>query len=128
MPSSPGTTHWRAAAASPPDRHGYFSLGVSADYTASFIGRGRFFLEVTDAMPRTFGRNQIHVSQVTGWCRTDRPLVQVPPKAPDPIDTRLAAFVAATPAGAHRHSPRQPHTGLFGGRDRGITRCNRTSL
>ena len=64
------------AAASPPDRHGYFSLGVSADYTASFIGRARFFLEVTDAMPRTFGRNQIHVSQVVGWCRSDRPLVE----------------------------------------------------
>ena len=40
------------AAASPPDRHGYFSLGVSADYTASFIGRARFFLEVTEAMPQ----------------------------------------------------------------------------
>ncbi len=67
------------AAASPPDRHGYFSLGVSADYTASFIGRGRIFLEVTDDMPRTFGRNQIHVSQVVGWCRSDRKLVEVQP-------------------------------------------------
>jgi len=33
------------AAASPPDRHGYFSLGVSADYTSSFIGRARVFLD-----------------------------------------------------------------------------------
>jgi acyl-CoA hydrolase len=82
------------AAASPPDRHGYFSLGVSADYTASFIGRGRFFLEVTDAMPRTFGRNQLHVSQVVGWCRSDRPLVEVPPILPTPTDERIAAFVA----------------------------------
>ena len=53
------------------------TLGVSADYTASFIGRGRFFLEVTEHMPRTFGRNQLHVSQVEGWCRSDRPLVEV---------------------------------------------------
>ncbi|NND73713.1 MAG: acetyl-CoA hydrolase/transferase family protein [Ilumatobacter sp.] len=83
------------AAASPPDRHGYFSLGVSADYTASFIGRGRFFLEVTDAMPRTFGRNQIHVSQVAGWCRSDRPLKEIIPKRPDDIDTKIAEFVAA---------------------------------
>jgi acyl-CoA hydrolase len=82
------------AAASPPDRHGYFSLGVSSDYTSSFIGRGRFFLEVTDAMPRTFGRNQIHVSQVVGWCRSDRPLVEVPPTVPGPTDQRIAAFVA----------------------------------
>ncbi len=82
------------AAASPPDRHGYFSLGVSADYTASFIGRGRFFLEVTDHMPRTFGRNQLHVSQVAGWCRTDRPLVAVEPRAPEPLDHTIAQFVA----------------------------------
>ena len=37
------------AAASPPDRHGYFSLGVNADYVASFIGRARFFLEANAA-------------------------------------------------------------------------------
>src|SRR5687768_11686755 len=36
------------AAASPPDRHGYFSLGVSADYVSSFIGRARMFLEVNE--------------------------------------------------------------------------------
>jgi acyl-CoA hydrolase len=82
------------AAASPPDRHGYFSLGVSADYTSSFIGRARFFLEVTEDMPRTFGRNQLHVSQVEGWCRSDRPLIEVPPREPDEFDRRIAAFVA----------------------------------
>jgi acyl-CoA hydrolase len=82
------------AAASPPDRHGYFSLGVSADYTASFIGRADFFLEVTDAMPRTFGRNQVHVSQVIGWCQSDRPLVEVAPAKPTAVDANIAAYVA----------------------------------
>ena len=62
------------AAASPPDRHGYFSLGLNADYVASFIGRARFFLEANHRMPRTFGRNQIHVSQVVGWIEADYPL------------------------------------------------------
>ena len=82
------------AAASPPDQHGYFSLGVSADYTSSFIGRARFFLEITEHMPRTFGRNQIHASQVEGWCRSDRPLLEIPPRAPDDVDGRIAGFVA----------------------------------
>ncbi len=82
------------AAASPPDRHGYFSLGVSADYTSSFIGRARFFLEVTEDMPRTFGRNQLHVSQVAGWCRSDRPLVEVEPREPDDLDRTIANYVA----------------------------------
>lgn len=82
------------AAASPPDRHGYFSLGVSADYVASFIGRAPFFLEVTNDMPRTFGRNQIHMSQVAGWCQTDRPLIEVPPVAGDDVDRAIADHVA----------------------------------
>ena len=51
------------AAASPMDRHGYFSLGTNADYAAAFIGQVPFFLEANAQMPRTFGRNQIHVSQ-----------------------------------------------------------------
>lgn len=82
------------AAASPPDRHGYFSLGVSADYVASFIGRAPFFLEVTEHMPRTFGRNQIHTSQVAGWCQTDRPLIEVPPVAGDDVDHAIASHIA----------------------------------
>jgi acyl-CoA hydrolase len=82
------------AAASPRDRHGYFSLGVSADYTSSFIGRSRIFLEVTEHMPRTFGRNQIHESQIVGWCRSDRPLLVEAPREPDELDRSIAAFVA----------------------------------
>jgi acyl-CoA hydrolase len=82
------------AGASPIDRHGYFSLGVSADYVASFIGRARFFLEANARMPRTFGRNQLHISQVSGWCDVDRPLLEVPPAVSDDLDDRIAAFVA----------------------------------
>ena len=82
------------ASAAPPDRHGYFSLGVSADYTSSFIGRARFFLEVNPQMPRTFGRNQIHVSQVAGWVVNDRPLTEVPPPDMDEHDHTIAGYVA----------------------------------
>ena len=83
------------AAASPPDRHGYFSLGLNADYVASFIGRARFFLEANRQMPRTFGRNQVHISQVVGWTEADYPLVEVAAGAGRPsIDERIAALVA----------------------------------
>ncbi len=81
------------AAASPMDRHGYFSLGTNCDYVAPFIGTVPFFLEVNARMPRTFGRNQVHVSQVAGWCEVDRPLVEVPPAEPSAIDERIAGHV-----------------------------------
>jgi len=82
------------AAASPPDRHGYFSLGTNCDYVGSFIGNVPFFLEVNERMPRTFGRNQVHRSQLAGWTEVDRPLVEVPPAAPTDIDQRIAGYVA----------------------------------
>ena len=114
------------ACASPPDRHGYFSLGVSADYTASFIGRGRFFLEVNEFMPRTFGRNQIHISQIEGWYCNDAPLIEVPPPEIDDDDRTIAAHVAERiPNGACLQTgigaiPNAIMTALAGHRDLGV--------
>jgi len=82
------------AAASLPDRHGYFSLGTNADYVSPFIGRWPIFIEANEQMPRTFGRNSIHISQVAGWSVCDRPLVEVPPAEPDELDRRIAGYIA----------------------------------
>jgi len=82
------------AAASPMDRHGYFSLGTNADYVAPFIGHVPFFIEANPNMPRTFGRNSIHVSQLAGWCEADYPLIEVPPAEPSDLDATIARFVA----------------------------------
>ena len=124
------------AAASPPDRAGYFSLGTNADYVASLIGKVPFFLEVNERMPRTFGLNQIHASQLLGYCEADRPLVEVPPAQPDERDRAIAAaIVERIPDGAtlqvgiggipnavldalrEPSRPRHPH-GAAGRRDR----------
>ena len=61
---------------------------------APFIGRVPFFLEVNARMPRTFGRNQLHVSQVAGWAEADRPLVEVASSTPTEADGAIAALVA----------------------------------
>src|SRR4030095_6585256 len=82
------------AAASLPDRHGYVSLGTNADYVSPFIGQVPFFIEANAQMPRTFGRNQLHLSQVTAWSSVDRPLVELSPKAPGAADLRIASLLA----------------------------------
>jgi acyl-CoA hydrolase len=82
------------AACSPPDRHGYVSLGTNADYVAPFIGQVPFFVEANAAMPRTTGRNSLHLTQLAGWSEADRPLVEVPPAVPDEVELRIAAQVA----------------------------------
>lgn len=82
------------AAASPPDQHGYFSLGTNADYVSPFLGRWPIFLEVNERMPRTFGRNSVHASQILGWSHAERPLVEVPPAEPDRLDHAIASLIA----------------------------------
>lgn len=80
-------------AAAPPDRHGYFSLGPHAEYVAAMIGEVPFFIEANARMPRTFGENQVHVSQVVGWCEADYPLIEVPPRAATDTDRTIAELV-----------------------------------
>ncbi|HEX5615563.1 MAG TPA: propionyl-CoA--succinate CoA transferase, partial [Acidimicrobiia bacterium] len=82
------------AAATPPDKHGYLSLGTNADYVARFIGRVPFFCEVNPNMPRTFGENNLHVSQVAGWVEADYPLVELPAAAASDKDLAIARLVA----------------------------------
>jgi acyl-CoA hydrolase len=82
------------AAVSPPDEHGYFSLGCHAEYVAPMIGELPFFVEVNPRMPRTFGENQVHVSQIVGWCEADYPLIELPPRPAREVDRRIAELVA----------------------------------
>jgi acyl-CoA hydrolase len=82
------------AASSPPDHHGYFSLGPHAEYAAAMIGEVLFFLEVNHQMPRTFGENQVHLSQVAGWCEADYPLMELPTRPTRETDRRIAGYVA----------------------------------
>src|SRR4028118_506289 len=79
---------------SPPDRHGYFSLGTHADYAAALIGEVPFFVEVNHRMPHTFGENQVHLSQVVGWCEADYPLAELPHRPARDVDHKIAELVA----------------------------------
>lgn len=82
------------AAVSPPDEHGYFSLGLSADYAAAMIGIVPFIVEVNPSMPRTSGANRLHRSEVLGWCEADTPLVEMAPPTISEEDRKIAEYVA----------------------------------
>src|SRR5215204_5897016 len=82
------------AAVSPPDSHGYFSLGTHADYVAALIGEAPFFVEVNHKTPRTYGENQVHISQVAGWCEAEYPLTELPARPVLEADRKIAGYVA----------------------------------
>ncbi|MEK4520504.1 acetyl-CoA hydrolase/transferase C-terminal domain-containing protein [Psychrobacillus sp. FSL W7-1493] len=81
------------AVASPMDEFGYFSLGTQADIVSEFIGTVPFILEVNEHMPRTFGQNQVHISQILGYVENNRPLLEdVAPPIGDK-DIKIAEYV-----------------------------------
>lgn len=61
---------------SPMDEHGFFTMGTQADYVSEFVGKVPFIVEVNDQMPRTYGRNQIHISQIAGYVEHNAPLTE----------------------------------------------------
>ncbi|MCM3636169.1 propionyl-CoA--succinate CoA transferase [Sporosarcina luteola] len=81
------------AVASPMDEHGYFSLGTNADYAAEFIGKVPFVLEVNRHMPRTFGANQIHISQIAGFIENDLPLTEEVSPVITEKDLKIAEYI-----------------------------------
>ena len=86
--------HAVLAAASPMDRHGYFSLGVGADYAAAMIGRVPFILEVNPRMPSTHGANRVHHSEVVRWCEAETDLIETPAAEVGTVDHTIAELIA----------------------------------
>ncbi len=81
---------------SPPDAHGYCSLGISVDVVLSAIESAKHVIaEVNPNMPRTLGRGFIHVSQIEGFVESNRPVLELKPSVPDGITTRLGQNIAS---------------------------------
>lgn len=65
---------------SPPDRHGYCSLGVSVDATRAAVQAARRVVaQVNPRMPRTHGDGLLHMGEIDYAVETDDALPEVPP-------------------------------------------------
>lgn len=81
---------------SPPDVHGYCSLGVSVDYTKAAAESSKIRIaEVSKHMPRTHGDCFIHVSQLDYIVETDAPLHELNPPNLSDIELAIGNNVAA---------------------------------
>ena len=64
---------------SPPDSHGYCSLGVGVDTTMTAVRCAKFVVaQVNDQMPRTYGDCFLHINQMNALVETSRPLCEAP--------------------------------------------------
>lgn len=63
---------------SPPDAHGYCSLGTSVDAAISAVrSAGKVIAQVNPLMPRTHGDGQVHYSHFTAMVWNEQPLPEI---------------------------------------------------
>jgi 4-hydroxybutyrate CoA-transferase len=80
---------------SPPDRHGFCSLGTSVDAARAAADHARIVIaEINDQMPRTLGATMVHLGRVAAFVRTNRPLHEHALPAETPIDARIGEIIA----------------------------------
>jgi 4-hydroxybutyrate CoA-transferase len=80
---------------SPPDRHGYCSLGVSVDATRAAVQAARRVVaQVNPRMPRTHGDGLLHVKEIDYAVETDDPLPEVPPHRLSEAETAIGRHCA----------------------------------
>ena len=81
---------------SPPDDHGYVSLGISVDYTREAVLQASVVIaEVNAAMPRTMGNSFIHVSRVNWFVESNAPLIELGAPSIGEIEKRIGKHVAS---------------------------------
>jgi acyl-CoA hydrolase/GNAT superfamily N-acetyltransferase len=87
---------------SPPDAHGFCSLGVAVDVVRAAIDSAELVLaEVNPRMPRTCGDSLVHVDALDRLVPVDAPLPELLPPPPDEVDRAVARHVAGlVPDGA----------------------------
>jgi acyl-CoA hydrolase len=81
---------------SPPDRHGFCSLGVSVDVVRAAVDTASLVLaEVNARMPRTLGDSFIHVDRIARLVPVDDPLPELPPEPLDEVCRQIGLHAAS---------------------------------
>nr|XP_032523677.1 4-hydroxybutyrate coenzyme A transferase [Danaus plexippus plexippus] len=79
---------------SPPDQHGYCSLGTSVDCVRSALVNSKIIIaQINVNMPRTFGDAIIHVSHVDYAVEDNTPLPEHGGKAATPEETKIGQLI-----------------------------------
>ncbi|RKH03799.1 bifunctional acetyl-CoA hydrolase/transferase family protein/GNAT family N-acetyltransferase [Corallococcus carmarthensis] len=80
---------------SPPDAHGYVSLGVSVDIVRAAVDAASLIIaEVNPNMPRTHGDSFLDVRSIHHLVPVDAPLLELHPEPLDETSRRIGAHIA----------------------------------
>ncbi len=80
---------------SPPDKHGYVSLGTSVDAALAATQCAKVVIaQVNPRMPRTLGEGAVHLSRFTALVSVDVPLFEHAPSVGHPVEDAIGRRVA----------------------------------
>jgi acyl-CoA hydrolase len=80
---------------SPPDRHGFCSLGVSVDVSRAAVQTARTVIaQVNPRMPRTHGDGLIHVDAIDYMVEVDEPIHELPPTPLSDVEREIGRHCA----------------------------------
>lgn len=80
---------------SPPDSHGFCTLGTSVDVAKSAVENAKITIaQINPQMPRVHGDGFIHISQIHHFINCNDPIPEALPSALSPIDLAIGKFVA----------------------------------
>lgn len=81
---------------SPPDRHGFCSLGVSVDVVVAALERAQVVIaQINPKMPRVFGDGLIHISHIHHAVHVDAPLPQLKPRPLTDVERAIGRHAAS---------------------------------
>ncbi len=81
---------------SPPDKHGYCSLGVSVDIVSAAVGVAKKIIaQVNPNMPQTHGDGQIHISKFTKVILSNEPISELASKPATEVERNIGKHIAS---------------------------------
>ena len=81
---------------SPPDAHGYSTLGTSVDAARAAVETAPLVIaEINEQMPRTLGNSVVPLSKISAFCHSDRPLFEHPHEPETDVEARIGELIAA---------------------------------
>jgi 4-hydroxybutyrate CoA-transferase len=87
---------WALIQVSPPDKHGYCTVGVAADVVVAAMRNAKHVVaEINSNMPRTWGDTLIHVSDLHAAVAVDTPIPELAVEPIDEVSRQIGERVAA---------------------------------
>ena len=81
---------------SPPDKHGYCSLGVSVDVALPAIRTAKKIVaQINPQVPRTHGTGIVHVDEIAFAIEVDRPIHEHNPTEISDVEQQIGKHVAS---------------------------------